>query len=166
MANRLDASQIVTQIRALVAANPELLEDEVLAVDTLEGQTDALDLVDEILCKITITKALANGLKDYVEELSNRLVRYQGRQDALRTLLLRILQESGLKRLERPSATLSLAKGPPKVMITDENLLAFEFLRIRQEPNKMKIKEALLAGDTVPGAQFSNSETTLTIRTA
>ena len=166
MANRLDASQIITQIRALVAANPELLEDEVLAADTLEGQTDALDLVDQILTSLAVNKAHAHGLKDHIEDMSNRLIRLQGRQDALRTLLQRILEESGLKRLERPAATLSLAKGPPKVMITDENLLAFEFLRIRQEPNKMKIKEALLAGDTVPGAQFSNSETQLTIRTA
>ena len=164
--NRLDASQIITQIRALVAANPELLDDEVLAADTLEGQTDALDLVDQILASLAVNKAHVRGLKDHIEDMSNRLIRLQGRQDALRTLLQRILEESGLKRLERPAATLSLAKGPPKVMITDENLLAFEFLRIRQEPNKMKIKEALLAGNTVPGAQFSNSETTLTIRTA
>jgi hypothetical protein len=53
------------------------------------------------------------------------------------------MQLANLKKLERPTGTLSIANGRPKVIITDESLLPKGFMRIKKEPDKVFIGDAL-----------------------
>ncbi len=53
---------------------------------------------------------------------------------------------------------------PPSVMIIDESKLPDNYMRIKKEPNKVIIKEALAHGDFVPGAALSNGSQTLAVK--
>ena len=80
--------------------------------------------------------------------------------------MLRILQAAELKKVELPEATLSQRNSPPQLVgNVDPELLPDDLCRIKREPNKTAIKEALLKGDLVPGMYLSNSPPSLTIST-
>ena len=63
-----------------------------------------------------------------------------------------------LKRAELPEATLSVRSGQPKVLIINEQEIPDEYMRIKKEPDKTRIKAALSGNQNVPGAALSNVE--------
>lgn len=161
---RLDPALVKQQIETILLLHPELAEDDVLRADMIEGETEAFDLLSQIVDRIHDTAALAGGTATIVADLDNRLKRFERRQFALRELAFKIMQSADLQKAELPGATLSVRKGVPKVVITEASDLPPECLRVKTEPNKTKIKELLNAGTVIPGACLSNAEPTLSIR--
>ena len=70
-----------------------------------------------------------------------------------------------LRKLELPTATLSIKAVPAKAEITDEALLPSKFFKA-QDPklDKKAVLDALKAKEDVPGAVLSNGGETLSIR--
>jgi len=68
-------------------------------------------------------------------------------------------------KFERADYTASIRPGQPHVLVTDGTALPDTMVRVKREPDKTLIGAALKAGDTVPGAELSNSAPNLTIRT-
>ena len=160
---RFDPSAVVAEINLLLRNNPELDEDEVLRADMIEGSTGAYELLSSIVRKIGATAAIATGTAEYIGELRERQARLERREYALRGLIAKILHFADIKKAELPEATLSIRAGVPKVIIINEHELPKEFLRIKTEPDKTKIRAALMVHENVPGAALSNSESTLAI---
>ena len=160
---KLNAKQLRDQITALLLSFPELNDDDVLRADTIEGETDLHEFVSQMLRKIGATQAIAEGTAAYIEELRERKARMERREHALRTLIHQVLDAAGQRKLERPEATVSIRAGQPKVVITEEGLIPDEFMRIRKEPDKTRIKAAIVACERVPGCELSNAEPTLAI---
>ena len=83
----------------------------------------------------------------------------------MRALMFSALQWADLRKAELPEATLSIRDGVAKVVIVDEAQIPDDFMRIRKEPNKTAIKDALISGmQEVPGAAMSNIEPVLMLR--
>jgi hypothetical protein len=61
-------------------------------------------------------------------------------------------------------ATLSISAVPPAVQILDAALIPSRFVRATYAPQKSDIKDALKAGETVPGACLSNGGERLSVR--
>lgn len=160
---KLNAKYLRDQITALLLAFPELNDDEVLRADTIEGETDLHEFVSAMLRKIGATQAIAEGTKAYIAELRERESRMERREHALRTLIQQVLDTAGLRKIERPEATVSIRAGQPKVVIVEERLIPTDFIRVKTEPDKSKIKAAMLAHEHVPGCELSNGEATLAI---
>lgn len=160
-----DLKSVRDQITALMLAQPELADDEVLREDMIEGQTNAKEFLSQLVRKIGATQAIANGTADYIGELQERKARLERREYALRSLIFKVMQTAELKKAELPEATLSVRAGQPKVVIVNEQEIPRDFLRIKTEPDKSRIKAAIGAGEHVPGAALSNSEPTLAILT-
>jgi len=160
----LNVAQVQAEISGLLAAHPELLEDEVLREDMVQGSTSAFELLSELVRKIGATQAIASGTADYIGELQQRKARLERREHALRGFIMKIMQTADLKRAELPEATLSIRQGTPKVIIYNENEITPDFLRQRTEVDKSKIRAALIAGEFVPGASLSNAEPSLMVR--
>lgn len=159
------APQIVQQqIANLLVQFPDLAEDDVLRADMIEGETEAFDLLSMIVRRIGENKALANGAKDYIDELSERKARLERRDEALRTLAFKIMQAGDLPKAELPEATLSIRNGAAKVVVHDEQSLPAECFKTVSSPDKGAIKDLLKSGRSVPGAYLSNAEPTLSIR--
>jgi hypothetical protein len=74
--------------------------------------------------------------------------------------------EAGLKKIEADDMTLTTGLGPASVVITDEAMLPESFWRVKREPNKVAIGEALKGGVTVPGAGRGNQAPVLKVRTS
>jgi hypothetical protein len=77
------------------------------------------------------------------------------------------LTDTGLKTLERPEATLSVTAGRVGVNYTADfgvETLPEQFVKTSREPDKAAVRKAVLAGETIIGAEISNAPPILTIR--
>jgi Siphovirus Gp157 len=159
----LELVYLQQEITQLLLTYPELETDEVLRADNIEGQTGAFEFLSKIVREIGATKALREGTVGYRNELDERIARLERREYALRTLIFKVMGAAELKRCELSEATLSIRTGQQKVVIVDERDLPEEFIRIKREPDKVRIKAALTAREEVPGAALSNAEPVLAI---
>lgn len=162
---RMEADFVKQSIAKLIASFPELADDEVLRRDTLEAETDATKLFSRLIRADKETEAQAAGLKAYMGELAERQSRLVRRQEAIRKMALEVLDAAAISSFVLPEATLTVRQGKPKVMVLDEYAIPPEYTRTKTEINKSAIKDAILGGTIVPGAELSNSEPFLMIRT-
>lgn len=160
---RPNPAEIKLQIDAILSAFPELAEDEILRADMLEGETSLFDYLRQIEQRRQESFGQAVALEMIINLWKERKARYDRRDEGFRKLIFNLLQHAGLKKLEIPEATFSIRNGSPKVIITDEMNLPDDLCRYKREPDKSKIKAALLDGP-VTGAELSNLEPTLAIR--
>ena len=140
-------------------------DDDELLLDSIEGETSLLDLVDRLLVQIAEDEGLAEGARTAAAAIENRADRFDKRAEAARALIEQMLFVAELEKVERPTATLSLVRRPAKVEIAEESEIPAEFWR----PGDPRLdRKALLAalkeGRAVPGAALSNCAPSLTIR--
>lgn len=162
--NIMDVARLSREIEALIAEYPELADDEQLRADMLEGETSIDDVLTRIVRREREARVFADAIKKEGDELTARMRRYEQRGAAMRALAKRVLEAASLTKKELPIATLSIRNGQPKVIITDESAVPDAYCRIVKTPDKTRIKEAIAAGEAVPGAVLSNGEPTLTVR--
>lgn len=154
----------------LIAAMAETLapyrDDEETYLDTLDGETDALDLVDREIAAVQSDEALADAIKAHIADLRARQSRLEMRADAHRANIRLVLQYIDLPKLERPLATVSVRPGNVSVKIVSEADIPSQLMRetISRAPDKAAIKAQLDAGETVPGAELARGSDILTMR--
>lgn len=150
------------EIASLLERYPELAEDEVLRADTFEGETNLMRIMQMALNLAQEARFSAMAIDDRIEELQHRKARFEQRNEAMRSLIQSLMDRAGLQKLQLPEATLSISYRKPSPVVTDENALPDEFVKIIRKPDMAKIKEA----ETLPpGVAMGNSKPTLTIRT-
>lgn len=153
------------EIERFLAANPILIDDDMLRVDMLEGCTSFHEASRQTLRKVLERQSMAGGLEVTIATLKKRLDRYEAGIKGGRRTLFSLMQTADVRRLELPEATLSISAGPAKVIITDDAKVPDALCRITREPNKTKIGQAIKDGQEVPGALLSNGDDKLTIKT-
>jgi len=134
--------------------------------DTLDGETDALDLIDHILAKRAEDAALAAAAKAQADALSKRAKRIAERDNAHKRAIMALLNATGEKKVERPGGTVSILKGRVSVQITDETAVPSQLCKTTVTPDKTAIKKQLEVGEDVPGAVLSRGEETISVRVA
>ena len=160
------AAIIKQQVDQLLLAFPALLEDDILRADMIEAETSLYEFLRMIERKREDALELITGVGERIEFHKQRKDRFEERERAMRALMFSALQWADLRKCELPEATLSIRDGVAKVVIVDEAQIPDDFMRIRKEPNKSAIKDALTSGmQEVPGAAMSNVEPVLAIRT-
>ena len=162
---KLEIAIIEREIAALLAANPELVDDEALRIDMIEGETDTFKVLSKLVRQVGETEAMNEGIDEYREKLRSRQIRLIRRIDALRSLIFRLMSIANIRKAQLPEATLSIKASPRKVIITDEEKIPEPFWRVIREVNKALINSTLKNNESVPGCELSNSEDTLSIRT-
>lgn len=142
-------------------------DDEDLIADAIEGETDAMEAVSRLLRWMNERQATAQSLKALESDYAARRKRFEEAIKTARGALARFMDETGLTKIERPEATLSMRKGAPSVIYPadlDPETLPEQFRRWTCEADKAAIKDAMLGGMEVPGLTLSNGETSLTVR--
>lgn len=129
-------------------AEPQLL------LDTIEGETNLLEHLDEIVRAIIVDEG-------YAEIVRERIKRLETRAAKRRAVVLQIMERMSLKKAERPEYTLSVAAGVPSVHITHPDLISLGYQRM--SPDKAAIARDLKQGIPVDGAQLSNAPPVLRI---
>jgi hypothetical protein len=94
-------------------------------------------------------RSQSDMIKSEIKRLQEIEKRYQNSADKLANTLLQSVVAHG--QIKTALVTISSRKSK-SVSITDESLLQAEYLRIKTEPNKTAIKEALESGQEVQGA--------------
>jgi hypothetical protein len=161
----LELNEIERQVENLRAAHPELWEDEDerLLADMLEGCTGYTDFMNRVARRIARAKKMVKLEGELIAELKARRDRYEKRYEGLRVLAFQAMQIAGQRKLELAQNTLSIKRGPPKVILTDEAALPAHCVNVTITPNKLVIKDRILHGETVPGAELSNGEDQLVV---
>lgn len=136
--------------------------------DSLDGETDALDIADRILSHMQQDAALAAAAKAQADALAMRAERLGEREKAHKAALLALLDATGQKKLERPLATVSRRTGSLSVRITDETSIPSQLCTVKTTtaPDKTAIKKQIEAGETVPGAELVRGDDSVTVRIA
>ena len=165
MSNKYDIDMLKRTIELLLERYPELREDEELKEDMLEGSTDFRETMERLLRKTQDSIYLAKACQDAERDIHNRRARFEKRVEFGRELMKRLMEAADVRKLEFPTATLSLMNTPPQVVILNEYEIPDDFMRIKKEPNKVLLKEMLEKMD-VRGATLSNGGTALVIRGA
>jgi len=143
----------VTKIRELLGD-----DDAQLVLDTIEGQTFAIELLDRIVEHVMADEAL-------VRVGTERLKRLETRAEKWRNVATHIIQKLPApysQKLERPLYTASV-RYHQGVTITDESLLPHDFFN-KPTPDRRHIASFLNKGNELPGAELSNARPILTLR--
>jgi hypothetical protein len=148
---------------SLLAAMPELADDDDCLRDTLEGCTTIQDQLAALIRSALEDQAMADGLKVYREQLYTRWTKLTERATRKRAIALHYMADLGMPKISTPDMTISRRPVPPSVVIVDESLLPKELLRVRTEPDKTAIKAALANGP-VAGAIMSNGSETISVK--
>lgn len=165
MNKQIDPRQI-----ALIAHIADELEqyrdDEDVFWDSLDGETDALDILDRLILARSTDMATAEGIKSVIDGLTKRKARIEARAKATTRLVGDVLKAAGMKKAERPAATVSVREGSLSVSIEDEADIPTQLMRekVTRSPDKTAIKKQLEAGETVPGASLTRGSDVVTVR--
>ena len=160
----IKAKELQYHLEAVLREHPELLEDEELKLDTLEGEG-----FDEVLAGVVERISEAGSMVDAIslrlKSLNERKSRFSRQREFWRAVALRLMQSVELNKIQLTEATVSVTKGRLGVVLTGklENM-PNKFKRIKVEADKKALLDALKAGESVDGATLSNGPPTLTIR--
>jgi hypothetical protein len=158
MANRFNIDDLRRQIEALLRDHPALADDEVLRADMLDGETDLHAALASLAASTAETGMLIEALGGTLADLKVRKARFEYRVEVLRELILTLLQSADLKKIELPAATLSQVRRPPQIVgEIDAEQLPDDLVRIKREPNRTAIREALVNRRLLPGLSLSNA---------
>src|SRR3984893_6411085 len=157
----------VTRYRAIsdrIHAEEKDIDDLTLA-DTVEGLTDLHEILAAITRAALVDEALAAGLKARVKEMQDRLTRFEERAAKRRHIARDVMLATDIKKITAPDLTVSLRPGTPSLVIVDEAVIPRAFW----EPQAPRLKRQELVsqlkqGSAVPGAQLSNPEPVLSVR--
>lgn len=162
---RANIADVAAQIHDLLAAYPELIEDDQLREDMILGETDIDRIGARLVRIIGERKARADGLSAYIADLQERKARELRGADGARALLKSLLDAADLDKLTLPEATVSITKPRTIVEITDLEAIPQGFAKIEKRADKTALKAALEAGEEIPGAVLGLSEASITVRT-
>lgn len=140
-------------------------DDETLR-DTLDGLTDLDEMLAELTRSYLDDKAFAAALRQRVEEMRQRLSRFEDAADKKRSLLATVMDRADIKLIKEADFTLSCRQAPPSLTIFEEDQLPAEFL-VPQPPklDRRRLLQSLKDGEAVPGAALSNGGITISVRT-
>jgi hypothetical protein len=134
--------------------------------DTLEGIEGQLqDKAVNVAKFLRNLEAAAEAIKAAEDRMAKRRRALEGRAKWIKDYLKGNMEVSGITKIESPWFVLSVQKNPPAVEIIDERAIP-DFFRtevVTVTLDKQALKEALKAGEEVPGARMVNG-TRLSIR--
>jgi hypothetical protein len=126
---------------------------------------DAFDVIGAAVRAIGEAEGNAAAVKQREEALYLRRQRFEQQAAVLREGVLAAMQTLDRDKLKLPDATLSVRPSRGRVLITDATLLPAEFVEFVHKPRTAEIGLALRDGTAVPGAELSNLQPVLTVRT-
>jgi len=143
-------------------------DDAELVADAIEGETGLHEAIVAALDEIDEAEVLILGGKAKIEQIGSRVASEERRIERLRAAIERAIVSSEMPTpLKLPTATISVAKRRPGVVIDNEAEVPSRFFVQPPAPPPKLDKKALadaLAAEPVPGAHLDNGSISLTIR--
>ena len=148
----------------LLEQHPEIADDLQLKLDTLEGETDVIHAFNRMILQTKTLRVEAEALKELAGEIIERSNRKLSAIASIRDVIEDWLSALDLPSVKTTAGTASFGAARQAVIITDEKALPEAFIRVKREPDRSALLDALKSGQAVPGASLSNGGQVLTIR--
>ena len=143
---------------------PEL--DEETLADTLEGITNLHEMIAAVVRSTLVDEALCAGLRLRLDDMKLRMMRLEERAAKKRILVLEVMTEVGLNKLEQPDFTASARTGIPSLVVTAEEMIPPNYW-LPQPPklDRRRLSSALAVDPSIAGAILDNGGSTISVRT-
>lgn len=151
---------IADQIRAILGDD---FDDDTF-FDTLDGETNIGDMIESLILKRSEATANEAAAKQVASEFMERASRMAAQHKSVNKALAAILDAMGEKKVSHHLATISRTKPRDVLVITDESEIPTQLCVVTSRPDRTAIKNALSAGEVVPGAMLEKSDPGLTVR--
>ena len=132
--------------------------------DSLDGETDAMDIIGRLICDREEAKSHAAASKAMADEYRSRASRLEARTQALSRALGDVLDATGQKKVAHPLGTVSRLAGRVSCKITDETAIPSQLTVTTVKPDTAAIKKQLEAGEAVPGAELVRGDDGVMVR--
>lgn len=149
---------VAADIRAMIGDDP----DEVAFFDTLEGETDVMEIAGMLIMRRIEAQANRDAAKDVAKTFSERAARLDRVSDACAASLGKLLDAIGEQKLPHTLATVSRTKPRERVDITDPTAIPSQLCK--RVPDAAAIKKQLEDGEDVPGARLVTGEPGIMVR--
>lgn len=161
----LQSRFVRAEIDKLIAAYPELAEDETLRLDMIEGETDFTRVLSKAVEARAEKLMMAKAINLRVSDLVDRAVRFERAADGIKSLIHGLMDAAGQDKVTLPEATIFTTKPRTSVNVLNVDDLPQGYFRVKREADKTAIKSALEQGEQIPGAELVLGDAGLTIRT-
>jgi len=146
------------QIRLLVD------DDQDTFLDTLDGETNAMDILGLLVQERTECKANEIAMKDLAKTYSQRSQRLASKQDAISITIGHLLDAMGETKIMHPIATVSRTKPRAKLVIVDEAEIPSQLGTFVFKPDLKAIKNQMDDGELVPGCEMTVGDASISVR--
>ena len=157
-------AEYIRQREALLGEFPELAEDEQALADTLDGQTEAVDLVAGLIRAARQEEAFSKALGEMMAEQRDRKARREQKAERYRTAALAIMQAMGERKIEQADFTVSIRSVPASLEIPDDNLVPDDFAKYERKIDRNAVKDFLKSGEKPNWASLRDGGITLSAR--
>lgn len=132
--------------------------------DTLDGETDVMDAVGQIIQGMIEADAALTSVQEIMDRYAQRQSAIRSRKEALQRTLKSICLMTGQTKIPHPLGTVSLREGSKSVHITDLDAIPSQLCKITKTPDKTAIKKQIEAGETIDGAEIVIGPQTISVR--
>lgn len=145
---------------------PELADDEDALIDTLDGITSDDAVLAAMIEAVVAREDRAAARAERVKRIRAEAAADEAAAAKGRRAIANFLEASGRAKFEHAGIRASVRPGQPELLINDDELPA-AWKRTppppAPSPDRVRIREALKGGATIPGARLGNGATVLTI---
>lgn len=154
--------QLATEYRAAAERLHDLDLDEQTLADTLEAMSGEIEVkARNVAFVIRNCEALAAQMKQAEEAMAARRKAVENRAARIKNYLQTNMEGCGFSKIECPEFKIAIRQNPPAVVIDAEGQIPCNFYAYPEapppRPDKAAIKEAIKAGQEVPGAHLETS---------
>jgi len=139
-------------------------EDTQLTLNTIEGETDAMEWLDWTYERQMQEKALQDSIDERIRALRNRKSASQNREQSFKGMTEAVYNAIGEDKIKRPEYTVYKQAGRVSVQVTDESLIPDAYMRIKKSPDKKALQSALEGNTNLSGAELVKGDDYIVIR--
>ncbi len=155
--------EIAAEYRAAAEKLAELDLDAQTITDTLEGLSGDLETkAQNVAFFVRNLEATAAAIKQAEADMAARRKAMENRADGLKRYIFESMTVAGIEKIECPHFRLAIKNNPAAVDVFEPGLVPASFMRTPEPPppapDKTAIKEALKAGQDVPGARLTSGQ--------
>tara|TARA_R100000030_G_scaffold82354_1_gene65155 strand:- start:923 stop:1408 length:486 start_codon:yes stop_codon:yes gene_type:complete len=154
------------EIRRLADSIREICgDDEDTFLDTLDGETDAVDVLGNLIQERLEVLGYEATNKELAEQYKRRADKMASKADAINEQMRHLLNAMGVKKVNHALATVSITKPRWSVEVVDEAQVPTQLKITTTKPDLRAIKKILDDGEPVPGCRPKVGYEGITVRT-
>ena len=151
-------------IQNRIRAEDPTIDEQTLA-DTVEGLTDLHEVIVAVIRSSLADEALADGLRTRINEMQERIERFQDRASKRRQIAKEAMLQVELKKITAPDFTISIRLGLPALEILNETAIPSAYWQpAAPRLNRQALLSELKSGSDIEGVALSNPEPILSVR--